>query len=234
MPRTFLAIAALLVLAPALADDTPRASIPYSNLMDAQKLTDKLKDLDQLNVSTSIGSDDPQVQPSGITLEATLRSGQVVSIPIAADGTFTVPSSPELAQEDPLFVSNLPKGTMSFRTGFIMKPPTVTAQRYADLMRRGAQFNVGMVRLGLTEMPKAQGLLFAFNEGGHTLTLHTKKKDKMLRSETREQARKYLKANHLPDDGTSAFIYVAPDDKLLKENPQTEFDVLPVEVVPAM
>jgi hypothetical protein len=234
MRRTFLAIAALLALAPAIAEDTPRASLPYSKLMDHQKLVSKLKDLDQLKVSASLSSMNPKVQPSDITVEARLKSGQVVSIRVAADGSFTLPSSPELAQEDPLFVSNQPRGSMGLDIQVSIKTPAVTAQRYADLMRGVTQLDVAMMRQGLMKAPKAYGLLFVFNNGGHTLTLHTSKGDKVIGSETLEQARKHVKNNQLTGNDKSTVIYVAMDGDILRENPQTTFDVLPVEVVPAI
>jgi len=240
MQRIFLAIVALLALAPALADDPPHdppyATVSYRQLADHQKLLDGLKNgLEHLNVSLRVLSKDPKVKPSDITLEAKLESGQLVSLAIAADGSFTLPSSSELAQqEDTRFMSNLPKGTLQFQDWCGIKTPTVTAQSYMDLLRGMYEFNVAQNRIDGQLSPKAYGLLFAFNEGGHTLTLHNKKGDKVLSTETLKKARKHLKLNHLTGDEGSAFIYVKFDKELMPENPQTTFDVLPVKVVPVL
>jgi hypothetical protein len=234
MPRIFLTIAALLVLAPAIADDTPRDGMSYSKLADYQKMIDELKELDQLNVIARMSSRDPKVKASDITLEARLKSDQVVSIPIAADGAFTLPASPELAQEDPLFVSNQPKGAMRLDILFKIKTPVVTAQRYADLMRGKTHLDVAIKRQAFTQGTKVHGLLFAFEKGRHTLTLHTARRNKVIRSETLKQARKHHTNVPLPGDGKSTFIYVAMDDDLLDENPQTVFDALPIAVIPAI
>jgi hypothetical protein len=238
MLRIFLATAFLLAGGAVLADDAPRASVNYSKLADYQKRIDDLKDLDQLKVTARLGSKDAGVKPSDITLEAKLKSGQVVSIPIAADGAFTLPSSPELAREDPLFVSNQPKGTLGLDIKFDVKTPTVIAQPYAGLVRGAAQFNQAFKRQGTMASwfgPKAKGLLFAFTDGAHTLTLHTAKGDQVLKSGSLAEAQKHMKDLKLTDaSGKSTFIYLPLDDDLLDENPQTAFDALPMGAIPAI
>jgi hypothetical protein len=230
MLRTFLAIASLLVLAPALADDAPGEGPKYSTFVDILKRAEAVRtDMDQLKVIAKIRSRDPKVKPSDITLEAKLKSGQVVSIAIAADGAFTLPSSPGLAEEDPPFVANQPKGTMEVSVTFEIKAPAVAAQRYADLMRGLVQSDMVMKRMGVFQGPKAHGLLFVFDGGDHTLTLHSAKGTKVFNSESWEQARKHLKAE-LSDDGKSTYIYVPMDDDILDENPPTTFDALPAQV----
>lgn len=227
-----------LLAAPALADDAPRASLPYSVLQDYQQRLDGLKDLDQLTVSASIGSTQAGVKPSDITLSAKLASGQVVGIPVDAQGRLTLPASPELQAENPLFVSNQPKGTLQLNFKFDIKTPTATTARYADLMAGARQFNQAMRRQGVMASmfgPKARGLLIAFGSGAHTLTLHTAKGDQVLKSGALAEAQAHLKALKLTDDsGKGTFIYVPLDDDLLDENPPTTFDVLPTGVVPAI
>lgn len=212
--------------------ETARGTLPYSTFADQQKLVDRLRQLDQLDVHTYIRSKDASVKPSDIKVEARLKSGQVVSISIAADGTFTIPAMPALAQENPLFVSNQPKGTMEldFRVG--IKPPALAAQHYVDLMRGLAQIDDAMKIPGVPPAPKFRGLLFGFREGTHTLTLHTTKGDRVTKSETREQLHKDHKEASIPGAATM-FIYVPLDEDLMRENPRATFDEVPVAVVPA-
>jgi hypothetical protein len=227
----------LLAAAPAFADDAPRASLHYSDLKGYQTRLDGLKDLDQLTVSARLGSSQPGVKPADIKLGAKLASGQTVDIPIAADGTFTLPSSPELDEEDPLFVANQPKGTLGLNIKFDVKTPTVTAQHYKALMLGAVQFNQAFKRQGLMASmfgPKARGLLFAFKDGGHSLTLHTAKGDQVLKSGPLAEVQKYLKSLKLTDDGKSTYLYAPLDDDLMDEDPQTVFDVLPTAAVPAI
>src|SRR6185503_507522 len=156
-------------------DDAPRASLHYSDLKSYKLRLDGLKDLDHLSVNARIASAQPGVKPGDIKLEATLKSGQTVDIPIDADGKLTLPSSPALEREDPLFVSNQPKGTLQINIKFDLKKPTAATDHYAGLMAGATQFNTAMKRQGMMASmfgPKANGLLIAYDSGDHTLTLH--------------------------------------------------------------
>lgn len=232
------ALILLLAAVPALADDAPRASLHYSDLKGYQERLDGLKDLDQLTVSARITSAQAGVKPADIKLSAKLESGQTVDIPIDAEGKFTLPSSPELEKEDPLFVSNQPKGTLGLNIKFDVKTPTVTAQPYKGLMLGAVQFNQAIRRQGVMVSmfgPKAKGLLFAFESGAHTLTLHTAKGDQVLKSVSLAEAQKNLKTLKLTDaTGKGTFIYVPLDGDLMDENPRTAFDVLPMGAIPAL
>ena len=224
--------------AAALADEAPRASLHYSDLKGYQTRMDGLKDLDQLTVSARISSAQAGVKPSDIKLETKLKSGQTVDIPIDADGRFTLPSSPELTQEDPLFVSNQPKGTLGLNIKFDIKTPDKLTQRYADLLRGATQFNEAIHRQGMMASwfgPKANGLLFLFDDGVHSLTLHTAKGDQVLKSGTLAEAQVHLKDHKLSvTSGKGIFLYVPLDKYLLEQNPMTSFDVLPMGVMPAL
>lgn len=234
-------LACLFVLAlsaTAAAADAPKASLHYSDLEGYQKRLDDLKDLDHIKEEARISSNRPGVKPSDIRLAATLASGQVVEIPIDAEGQLTLPSSPELEKEDPLFVSNQPKGSLGLNIKFDIKTPTTTTSRYADLMLGATQFNEAIRRQGFMASmfgPKTKGLLIAFDSGEHSLTIHTRKGAQVLKSVSLAEAQKHLKDLKLTDDsGKSTFIYVPLDDGLMDENPLTAFDVLPAGVIPAL
>lgn len=234
-----LLLSLLLCLPPsAPADEAPKASLLYSDLAGYMQRLDALKDLDHLKEDARITSNRPGVKPSDIKLAATLASGRVVGIPIDADGRFTLPSSPELEKQDPLFVSNQPKGSLGLNIKFDIKTPATTADRYRDLMLGATQFNEAIKRQGFVASllgPKAKGLIIVFDSGDHSLIIHANHGDQVLKSNSLTDARKYLKDLTLTDDsGKATFIYVPLEDDLLDEDPPTSFDVLPSGVIPAL
>ncbi|HEX7964889.1 MAG TPA: DUF2987 domain-containing protein [Gammaproteobacteria bacterium] len=238
MLRIVLAASLLLAGPAVLADDAPRASLHYSDLKGYLDRLDGLKDLDHLTAAASIKSAQAAVKPQDIKLTAKLKSGQAVDIPIDSDGRFTLPSSPELEKEDPLFVSNQPKGTLGLNVKFDIKTPTRLSDTYASLMLGATQFNEAIRRQGFMASmfgPKVGGLLIAFDSGGHTLTLHTTKGDRVLKSASLAEAQKHLKSMKLTEDsGKRTFIYVPLDDDLLDEDPPAVLDALPTGVIPAI
>lgn len=238
MLRRYLAALLLVCSVCAGADDAPRAALHYSEIVGYLHRLDQLKDLDRLTASAHLGSTRPGVKPSDITMSAKLASGGVVELPIAADGSITLPTDPALAREDPLFVSNQPKGSLSFNVTFNVTAPARKTDSYAGLMAGAVQFNEAIDRQGIMASmfgPSANGLLFLYNDRGHSLTLHGTGGDQVFKGETLEAARKHLKSMTLTDDsGKGEYIYVPLEKKLLAENPATAFDALPIGVMPAL
>lgn len=105
--------ALLLVLLPtaAVLAEPPRAEVPYAVLHEALQPRVDLAEYPQLEAVARVQSHDPRVRPETIRLRIQARSGVIELAPDAA-GRIQLPAMPGLLQENPMVLSNQPRGTL--------------------------------------------------------------------------------------------------------------------------
>jgi hypothetical protein len=92
---------------------TERATFEYNNLADPLVAIQSTRGVKDRNISVvpHIGSTRPNVRPDEIRLDILSESGRL-SIQVRPDGTFAFPLTQDLIDENPLVISNQPKGTL--------------------------------------------------------------------------------------------------------------------------
>ncbi|HEY1992079.1 MAG TPA: hypothetical protein VGH71_06415 [Gammaproteobacteria bacterium] len=219
-----------------VAADAPLAQIPYSQLLDYQQRVDSLRDLKQLKVWEHVSSKRREVKPADIKLiiMRDAAHGGPLPIPLDQDGVFTLPELPALKAEDPMVLSNQPKGTMVMSVTWEIIAPTVTDMRYRELILGVQQYNEAMHRQGFMAAllaPKAIGLLLVYPDGGHRLTLHAAGGDQAIPSKSYKDAGDAVKGIDMSGmSAATTLIYLPLDDALLKQDPTVTLDSLPEAV----
>ena len=230
--KSLFAITLCLFALPALAD-VPVAQLPYTQLLGYQQRVDDLQDLKQLKVWENVKSSRHGVRPSDITLTIMRDASHGGPLAIAVDeaGNFTLPVTQALKDEDAMVVSNQPKGTLELSVNWEIGLPASTRLRYGQLLLGAQQYNEAMRRQGVmdsTLAPKATGLLLAYPDGGHRVTLHTAAGDKVIAAKSYKElgdAVKGIDMSGMPV--TTTLIYLPLDKALLKEDPAVTLDAMP-------
>ena len=176
MRRTILALATLL---PAAAHAEATSAPPYSlfakpvasfNAIPAAKRT-KLILIERVTNQSGV----PIAPPPHFTIQA---AAGPIPLPIAADGSFTVPVTDALLAEDPKIATDQPKGSMEINLSVGIIPPPAASVPYAWCLDAAAQAqeaaNLAAKAqgglLGSLFGPTVRGLVVSF-PGTGTITL---------------------------------------------------------------
>lgn len=236
--QSLIALLLSLCAASALADDG-MTSFHYLDLYNIQQAVSGMQGLQGLRVDLYVTSNRPDVTPQDITLTLHRASGAEQPIPHDAWGHTLLPVSDSLKAENPLIVTNQPKHTLSASVVIDLEPPVSGDLRYDALMLGVVQLNdaIASKRLGaLAKLygDKADGLLVFYNAGEHSLTLHRKGGDQILKSQSVDKQSAHLKGINkdllIP---STQVIYVPLDAATLEENPRITLDAPPAQVFPA-
>jgi Protein of unknown function (DUF2987) len=230
MYRLILLLALALIANTALAQ-SPYATIPYDELHDMlQKAETAGKDLDHIRISSlHVTSSLCGVKASDIHLSMQPPGQQAMELPLADDGGLKLPMDPALYRQNPLIISNQPKGSLRINTTIDFLPPAAGTSDYRTLMADVGQINDLIHReAGMLSWfaPKAEGLIFLFGkQEPATLTIHTSKGDTVLA------------AKSSPYPFTPAIfdiIQVKYAKDLYASNPPVSLSVAPKDVMPLM
>lgn len=234
--RISLLILTALLSTSAWSADAELAQLPYSTLLDYQQRVDDLKDLKQLKVWKHVDSSRHGVEPSDIKLTImrdAAHGGPLVMV-VDEDGHFTLPVTQGLKDEDPVVVSNQPKGSMNLSVTWQILAPTTKELSYSQLMLGVQEYNEAMHRQGFVASmmaPKAEGLLLIYTDGSHHLILHAAGGDKVIPSKTYKEwgdAIKGIDMSGMP--AATTLIFLPMDETLLKQDPALTLDALPEAV----
>ena len=142
MPRLIWLLGLSLIATAALAD-SPRATVTYDKLHDIlQKAATAGNGLDNIGISSvHVSSALCGVTAADIHLQMQPAGKPAVSLPLADDGGLQLPMDPALFKENPLIVSDQPKGTLKFIVSIRLIPPKAGASNYRTLMADVDQIN---------------------------------------------------------------------------------------------
>ena len=238
MRRQFLCYL-LLCLSASVAADDGMTRFHYLDLYNIQQSVSSMQGLQGLRVDLYVTSTRPEVTPQDISL--TIHHASGAEQPIAHDnwGHTLLPVTDALKAENPLIVTNQPKHTLQASVVIDLPPPADLDLRYDALMLGVVQLNDAITnrRLGPLAQAypaKADGLLVFYDGSEHSLTLHRKTGDQILKGKSAEQQLSHLKGinKDLLVPGTQ-IIYVPLDAATLKENPRVTLDSAPAQIFPA-
>lgn len=240
MLRRYLLLSLLFCLPLLARADDGMTRFHYLDLYDIQQSVADLSDLKGLRIDLYVTSTDPKVYPADITLTLHHASGATETIPHDGYDHVLLPVSGALRNENPLITTNQPKHSLNASVVIDLVPPAGTELRYDALMLGVAQLNEAIKRQRLGAMAKlyghpADGLLIFYGGGEHSLTIHTKAGDRILKSTGVEQQLSHLKGF---DTGKLAaglqVIYVPLDRVTLRENPRVTLDAPSSQTLPAL
>jgi hypothetical protein len=233
----FGALCAVSVCGATLADE-PAASLHYRDLLGIQDRFADLQDLKRLKIDLRVRSTRNDVAPGDIKLVIHRASGELISIPIDKAGHISLPVSDELKAENPPITSNQPNHTLTASIDVRIQPLTRTQVDYVFLMSAMQQFNEAIDRQGIVVTSfthKADAMILLYTRGEHSLTLHGKGGDRILKGEALKKDDPRLPHVSIDDpSGTARIIYIPLDPKLLAENPDATLDALPDDIFPAI
>lgn len=128
-----LPVALVLMLASALvlAADA-RSETPYAVLYGVLEPSRRIAAYPRLRALQSIQSQNRNVTPASIRLEIMSRTGVMV-VPVRTDGGLEFPLEEALLRENPIVVSNQPKGTLSLAVTLALAPPATARIPVAEL-----------------------------------------------------------------------------------------------------
>ncbi len=207
----------------AAGDSDKFAQLPYHELVKiAQSDSSQPKDKDRLTFVLASRKGVPLEQ---ITLVLQLKKGGL-PLPIDDQGHFSVPFSNELMDENPLMVSNQPRGSLSLKftlavpeMGKIDPPKVVDGKvKYQAVFQSLVRFQEAMKKVDQRFGEEgAQRLAVQCVTGGAAITIHQKFGSRKLSA---------------GDDGAVWLLY---DARLFQENPDisvpegAEFNLRPVD-----
>lgn len=199
------------------------AQLPYRELVKiAQSDSSQPKAKDHLTFALVSRNGVPLEQ---ISLVLQLKKGGL-ALPIDDKGHFSVPFSDELLEENPLMVSNQPRGSLSLKftlavpeMGKIEPPKVIDGKvKYQAVFQSLVQFQQAMKKVDQRFGEEgAQQLAVQCVTGGKAITIHQKFGSRTLNA---------------GDDGAVWLLY---DARLFQENPDisvpegTEFNLRPVD-----
>ena len=221
----------LILIANAASAESPYATIPYDELHDMlQKAETAGKGLEHIRISSlHVSSYLCAVKASDIRLSMTPPGKQPVELPLGEEGILKLPMDPVLYKDNPLIISNQPKGSLRINTSIDFLPPAAGTSDYRTLMAEVDQINDLIHReAGMLSWfaPKAEGLIFLFGkQPPATLTIRTIKGDTMLSA----------KASPYPFiPAAYDIIQVKYAKDLYASNPSVSLSVAPKDVMPLM
>src|SRR5690349_3891495 len=206
----------LCAILPARAADE-LASLHYSDLYGIEQKVADLSDLKQLRLGLFVTSTRPGVAPQDIKMTMHRASGELVDIPVDPSGRIALPHSDALKSEDPLITTNQPRHSLNATVVIDILPLTRTDLSYAELILGVQQFNQAIDRQGVMASlfgSKGTGLLLFYNQPGHSLTLHEKGGDRVVKAETIPEAKRLGHMKTFRTDGllpNLTVIYVPLD-----------------------
>jgi hypothetical protein len=119
----------------------------------------------------------------------------------------------------------------------VLVPPTHTDLPYAELMLGISQLNqaVDNQSLGvMAKLHKSIGLLLFYADGDHSLTVHAKTGDQIVKSVSVDKIAAHLQGIDPKSLALSTrVIYLPLDTAMLKEDPRVSLDSLPAQIFPA-
>lgn len=199
------------------------AQLPFHELVKiAQSDSSQPKMKDRLTFVLVSRNDVPLEQ---ITLTLQLKKGPMV-LPIDGKGHFSVPFSDELMDENPLMVSNQPRGSLSLKftlavpeMGKIEPPKVVDGKvKYQAVFQSWVQFQEAMKKVDKRFGEEgAQQLAVQCVTGGKAITIHQKFGSRTLKA------------------GGDGAVWLLYDARLFQENPDisvpegAEFNLRPVD-----
>lgn len=198
------------------------AQLPYHELVKiAQSDSSQPKEKERLSFLLASNRGVPMDQ---ITLTLQLKKGPM-ALPIDAKGHFTVPFSDQLMDENPLMVSNQPRGSLSLKftlavpeMGKIAPPKVVDGKvKYQDVFQPLVRFKEAMKKVDTKFGEDGnQQLAIQCSTGGKPITIHQAFGSRTLKA------------------GGDGFIWLLYNDRLYQENPDisvpegVEFHLRPV------
>lgn len=109
------------ILAPAMAAE-PRSETPYAVLYGVLEPSRRIAAYPRLRALQSVQSQNHNVAPASIRLQIMSRAGPI-AVPVRANGVLEFPLDDALLRENPIVVSNQPKGTLSLAVTLALAPP---------------------------------------------------------------------------------------------------------------
>ena len=236
--RAALFLPCLLAFTASARADDGMTSFHYMDLYNIEQTLGNLKDLKALRTVMYIASKDPHVMPEHIHL-VMHHAGGDEPLQLDSFGKLLLPESDALKQENPLITTDQPKHTLDASVFMDLVPLESTAMPYSALMEGVTQFNQAVDREGKGMMAgilgsKSNGLLLFYNHGGHSVTLHSAKGDRVFKSAPPDKRMTHLKGLHvelLPPG--AEVIFVPLESALLKQDPKAALDTLPAQTFPA-
>ena len=204
------------------AADT-NAAIPYKTFYDIfQPIT--VVDQTKLEIHVFVSSTNKAVRPSDIRLTIHSTTEGLIPVQINTNGqVIKFPLEKDLRRENPIIVSNQPKGALRIWVAIQLPPSDELAFRYSRLGDGVAEINksiraqAGMVLSLLA--PKVQGVVFLFPKAG-------------AGKATVEIASASGKQNYTADK--NGVIKLKLNQALLAENPEVILSEKPAHIVPDM
>ncbi len=198
------------------------AQLPYHELVKiSQSDSSQPKGKDTL---TFVLASNKGVSLDQITLTLQLKKG-AVSLPIDSKGHFTIPFSDQLMEENPLMITNQPRGSLSLKftvsvpgLGKIDSPKVVEGKvKYQALFQSLLQFKEAMKKVD-TKFGEDGGQQLAIQcvTGGKGVTIHQKFGTRTIKA------------------GSDGMVWLLYDARMFAENPNisvppgTEFNLRPV------
>jgi hypothetical protein len=122
--RRLLCAAALLLVASGLAAQAP-GSTPYATLYKALEPALEVRRFDRLEARANVQSKHGLIRPEQIRME--IRSGRGIRrLKVEPNGDLDFPLDDQLLSENPLVVSNQPKGSLTLAVTIMLRPfPTL-------------------------------------------------------------------------------------------------------------
>lgn len=126
------ALGFLALLAMAATVRAAESAVPYASLYQALGPALQVASHDRLQARARILSKQPGVRPADIRLEIRARDG-VRRIAIDDDGRFEFPLDEGLRQENPLVVSNQPRGSLTLSVAILLRTPGARRFPYREI-----------------------------------------------------------------------------------------------------
>ncbi len=220
MPRrpfkTFL-LTLLLAALPLTSWSQDKAQLPYSMISSYLELFKSLEHLELIIPSMMIVSTNPQVAPQAIEFKVSSPAGWQAFSP-DANGVIQFPDQPDWMNL--VMISNQPKGTLQLGVAYAARPLKSASMPYQELMSLVPQFEEALTALAEQQgkpPSKVTGLTIQMPENSSAAVhVHSQKGEKTLKSYA------------------SGVVVIKYDQTLWEENPQVEFDAIPIGIVPLL
>ena len=210
-------LALLLAALPLTSHSQDKAQLPYSMVGNYLELFKSLEHLELIIPSMMIVSTNPKVAPQAIEFKVAAPDGWHTFSP-DVNGVIQFPDQPDWVNL--VMLSNQPKGTLQLGVAYAARPLKSTSMSYQELMSLVPQFEEALT--ALAEMqgqppPKVTGLTIQLRENS-SAAVHvlSQKGEKTLKSYA------------------SGVVVIKYSEPLWQENPQVEFDEIPVGIVPLL
>jgi len=200
------------------------AQLPYHELVKISQSDSSQPEGGNKDTLTFVLASDKEVPLDQIKLTLQLKKG-AVSLPIDSKGHFTIPFSAQLMDENPLMITNQPRGTLSLKftvavpgLGKIEPPKVVEGKvKYQALFQSLLKFKEAMKKVD-TKFGEDGGQQLAIQcvTGGKGVTIHQKFGSRTIKA------------------GNDGMVWLLYDARMFAENPDisvppgTEFNLRPV------